>query len=269
MSLGFSGAVADFYERYRRGYPAETFDALGEAFGLTADDVVVDLGCGTGMLALPMAARVRAVVGVDPEPDMLVRARDSALRQGVANAAWMIGADSDMATLKPLLGQVGAVMIGRALHWMDHETLFPVLHTLVRPGGGVAVITNGTPIWLQASAWSRALKDFLEQWLGTDLVLTCGADEESQRRYREALEAAGFATSVITHTYADEVTLDWITGNIYSALSEDKLPDQREEFAERVARALEPHTPFVDEVTVTHLIGERRSDTAPNGPTGQ
>lgn len=38
----------------------------------------MDLGCGTGQLALLMAGRVRAVIGVDPEPDMLQRARQAA-----------------------------------------------------------------------------------------------------------------------------------------------------------------------------------------------
>jgi SAM-dependent methyltransferase len=68
VGLGFSGEVADLYHRYRHGYPDAVIDELTGAFGLTGQDVVVDLGCGTGQLALPMARRVRAVVGVDPEP---------------------------------------------------------------------------------------------------------------------------------------------------------------------------------------------------------
>jgi trans-aconitate methyltransferase len=48
---------------------------LAETFGLNAQDMVVDLGCGTGQLTLPIAHRVRAVIGMDPEPDMLRRAR--------------------------------------------------------------------------------------------------------------------------------------------------------------------------------------------------
>ncbi len=69
MDLGFHGEVADFYHRYRRGYPPAVIDALVRAFELTGDDIVVDLGCGTGQLALPMARRVRFVMGMDPEAD--------------------------------------------------------------------------------------------------------------------------------------------------------------------------------------------------------
>jgi SAM-dependent methyltransferase len=77
MDLGFRGEVADVYHRYRRGCPGAVLDALGSVFDLTGQDVVVGLGCGTGQLTLPMAARVRAVVGVDPEPGMLqVRATE-------------------------------------------------------------------------------------------------------------------------------------------------------------------------------------------------
>jgi ubiquinone/menaquinone biosynthesis C-methylase UbiE len=120
VDLGFHGEMVDFYHRYRRGYPPAAIDALMRAFELTEDDIVVDLGCGTGQLTLPVAGRVRAVVGVDPEPDMLLRARQAAAERGVVNVSWMVGADTDMPALGRLLGDqaVGAVTIGQALHWM-------------------------------------------------------------------------------------------------------------------------------------------------------
>lgn len=77
MDLAFHGEVADFYQQFRRGYPPPVIDALCQVFRLTREDIVVDLGCGTGQLALPVAGRVRGVVGVDPEPDMLLRARQT------------------------------------------------------------------------------------------------------------------------------------------------------------------------------------------------
>lgn len=118
MDQGFRGEVADFYHKYRRGYPPAVIDAVVQAFDLTMDDVVVDLGCGTGQLTVPLAGQVRSVAGVDPEPDMLLRARLAAADRGVANVSWMIGSDADMPALGRLLGTraVGAVTIGQALH---------------------------------------------------------------------------------------------------------------------------------------------------------
>jgi len=149
--LGFSGEVADFYHRYRRGYPDAVLDALAGAFGLNRQDVVVDLGCGTGQLTLPMARRVRAVVGVDPEPDMLRRARQAARDLAVPGVSWMLGADTDIPALRALLGDnsAAAVTVGQALHWMQHASLFRAVIPLLRAGGGIAVVTNGTP-WLPA-----------------------------------------------------------------------------------------------------------------------
>lgn len=40
-------------------------------------------------------------------------------------------------------------------------------------------VTNGTPLWLQDSAWSQALRGFLQRWLDTTLTSACGADEAS------------------------------------------------------------------------------------------
>ncbi len=251
--------MADFYHRYRRGYPRAVIDSLAEAFELTRDDTVVDLGCGTGQLVLPIAERVRAVVGVDPEPDMLLRARRAANERGATNVSWVIGADTDMPALGTLLGNrtVSAVTIGQALHWMNHDELFRALVPLVRPGGGVAVVANGTPLWLQDTAWSRALHGWMEQWLGHELTHPCGTDDASRRRYRDSLVAAGFEPSETRVDYTDELDLDQIVGGIYSALPVDRLPapDQRPLFAERIRHELERYAPFTEHIRVTMLIG--------------
>ena len=168
VDLGFRGELVEFYHRYRHGYPAAVIDVLADLFGLNDRDVAVDLGCGTGQLTLALAGRVRAVLGVDPEPDMLRRARQAADEAGTGNVTWMLGADTDMPAVVRLLGggSVALVSTAQALHWMRHEELFGACIPLMRAGGGVAVVTNGTPLWLQDTDWSRALRGFLERWRG-------------------------------------------------------------------------------------------------------
>ena len=255
MDLGFHGEVTEFYHRYRRGYPTAVLDELVALFGLTGDDVVLDLGCGTGQLTVPLAERVRAVIGMDPSADMLARARAGA--EGVGNVSWLLGADTDVPALGELFGdrRFGVVTIGQALHWMDHETLFGELAGRSR---GVAVVTNGSPLWQQDTDWSRALLDCVGQWLGTRPTNTCGTDEVSQRRYASALSAAGAAVHTTAVEYTDELDLDRIVGGVYSALSVDKLPalDQRTLFAEQVECALAPHAPFTEHVRVSIVAGQ-------------
>jgi SAM-dependent methyltransferase len=55
MDLGFGGEVADLYHRYRHGYPDAVIDVLEDAFNLNAQDLVLDLGCGTGQLVKRIA----------------------------------------------------------------------------------------------------------------------------------------------------------------------------------------------------------------------
>jgi hypothetical protein len=125
---------------------------------------------------------------MDPEPDMLVLARRATAAGGVRNISWLLGADADVPSLGTLLGlrSVAAVTIGTALHWMSPHRLFPALLPLLRDGGGIAVLTNGLPLWSQDTAWSRALYGFLHRWLGRPPRAACGTDAQSQRDYRHA-----------------------------------------------------------------------------------
>ncbi len=263
MDLGFRGEVAEFYHRYRHGYPAAVIDALADAFGLTARDVVIDLGCGTGQLTLPLARRVRAVVGVDPEPDMLARARRAAGEQDLANVTWVVGSDTDIPALGALLGdrQAGAVTIGQALHWMRPGELFRAARPLLRAGGGIAVVTNGTPLWLQETGWSRALRGFLEHWLDTELTFPCGTDPDSQRRYRDTLTAAGFDVVSTAIDYDAELSIEQVAGGVYSALPAGRLPapDQRDDFAGQIRAALQPCERVTEHVRVATLLGRLRA----------
>ncbi|TDC78160.1 class I SAM-dependent methyltransferase [Streptomyces hainanensis] len=258
MTVSFGGEVAAHYAAFRRGYPAPVLDALADHVGLGADDVVLDLGCGTGQLAIPLAARARAVVGMDPEPEMLRHARAAAERRGVRNVTWVLGADTDVPALAPLVGQhgLGLAVVGQALHWMDSDRLFPALAPLLRPGGGIAVVSNGTPLWLRATDWSRALRDFLQRRLGRPLVATCGTDAADRHRYARALTAAGYReVRQVGHTYEHVLDLDRLVGEILSAMPPDELPppDERPAFAHELGHALGGRREFTETVEVVAL----------------
>jgi hypothetical protein len=122
------------------------------------------------------------------------------------------------------------------------------------------VVTNGTPLWLQDTAWSQALHGYLERWLGSELTRTCGTDDASQLRYHDGLTAAGYDVAATTVDYTDELSPEQIVGGVYSALPVDRLPtqEQREHFADRLRDVLQPHLPFTEEVRVRILVGRVR-----------
>ena len=259
MGTGFSGEVATYYAKHRRGYPPEVLDAIVEAFGLTASDTVVDLGCGTGQLSLPLAARVGTVVGVDPEADMLALARRAALTAGRANTAWLLGADSDLPALSRLLGErtVGALTVATAIHFMDRDTLFRAVRPLPRPGGGIVVVTNGMPLWLQDAEWSRALRGCLERLVGHPITGTCQTDEAGRQRNRDALVAAGYRFTEASVRYEAPLAVDDMIGGVFSAMSADQLPslEGRAAFAAEIRAALDGRDEVTEQVRVWLQFG--------------
>lgn len=59
---------------------------------LTKDDVVVDAYCGIGTIGLSLAGKVAKVYGMEIIPEAVVDARQNAELNGVANAAYEVGA---------------------------------------------------------------------------------------------------------------------------------------------------------------------------------
>jgi SAM-dependent methyltransferase len=264
VSGRFGGEVAEFYARFRHGYPEEIIDRLQQSFDLGERDTVLDLGCGTGLLTRPLAARAGGVIGMDPEPDMLHLGRQAALREGIGNIAWVLGGDGDLPALGTALGAgpggrtaLSLVTVGQALHLMDQERLLRALPPLLRPGGGIAVVTNGTPLWLLDTPWSRALRDALTEYLGQRPTRTCGAGVADRSRYAAALEAAGYTgIRELVHDYPYRLSFEQLVGGVYSAIPTPDLPaaGDRPAFAERLRRAVGPGDAFAAELRSTALI---------------
>lgn len=86
--------AADYYDRtrgYEQGIAEQVVALLVRAGGLHARSKVLELGVGTGRIALPLAAHVAGVIGVDRSRAMLARLqgkrRDEALFPLIADAA--------------------------------------------------------------------------------------------------------------------------------------------------------------------------------------
>ena len=68
MSGWFSSPYGrDFYNSQAAGSLRSAQEIVPLVLDLVPAQRIVDVGCGTGQLTLPMAARLRAVIGVDPE----------------------------------------------------------------------------------------------------------------------------------------------------------------------------------------------------------
>lgn len=254
MVADFAGETGRLYARYRRDLPKDQAAALAQHLGLLPDDVVVDLGSGTGQLGVPLLEHCAAVLAVDPEPEMLrgLRAR------GEVGVACVLGSDSDLPFLAELmLKPVGSVVVGNALHWMDEAVTLARCASLLRLGGGVAVVTQGPPLWQGPAPWQSRVRTVLTQVLGQGGD-TCGSDAASLDRRAQMLRELGLQVSVSTWDASHEVDIDWVIGHVGSALPAGSLQDGRPDgLASALRVALEEHSPFelVEQVTTTAIIG--------------
>jgi ArsR family transcriptional regulator len=121
------------------GEPGRSWSAWARALGhlLPALDVAV-VGCGTGALALETARWARHVVGVDPDPRALAKARDAARRAGRKNLTWRRGPWERL----PLEdGEAAVALLPQVLH-RAHDPAGLVRESVraVAPGGRVLVL---------------------------------------------------------------------------------------------------------------------------------
>jgi SAM-dependent methyltransferase len=125
---------ADAYEAGRPSYPTEAVQWLRQRLRVGPGSRVVDLGAGTGKLALLLAGSGAEVVAVEPLAHM---------RAKLAELAPSLDVRDGLAEEIPLGdGSVDAVFVAQAFHWFDADAALAEVHRVLVPGGGLGLIWN-------------------------------------------------------------------------------------------------------------------------------
>lgn len=150
-----------YYETYRPDYPEEAVVDVADRVALDTDAKILDLGCGTGRLAVAFAPRAGRVIGMDPDPMMLAHARERAERAGNETVEWVEGSDADLGGQGPLR----LTTVGRAFHWMEQERTLDRLYEMTETGGGIALF--GDTEWLTrgTAAWQAVVYDVASEFV--------------------------------------------------------------------------------------------------------
>lgn len=122
---------------YRPPYPVETFAILA---GLLAGDAprrVLDLGCGTGLIARALLPFVDAIDAVDVSAGMI--AAGKRLPGGDdPRINWIVGRAEEAALAPPY----ALATAGDSLHWMDWHAVLPNVGAALAARGVLAIIEN-------------------------------------------------------------------------------------------------------------------------------
>jgi SAM-dependent methyltransferase len=189
------GPVAETYERYRPGYPAE---AVAWVAGPTPGRVV-DLGAGTGKLTRALLAAGHEVIAVEPDAEM--RAAFAAALPGVrllAGAAEQIPIPD---------ASVDVVTTGQAFHWFDLDRAFPEIARVLRPGGALGVLWNARD---ESVPWVAELGQVLAGEDGTGATVDdepetfgplFGPVEQAEFHHADELDVAGLVGLAATRSH--------------------------------------------------------------------
>jgi ubiquinone/menaquinone biosynthesis C-methylase UbiE len=107
---------------------------------------VLDLGCGSGVLALQLARCAPFVIGLDPSRTMVALARERQGALGRQNVAWVV-ARAEEPPFRP--HSMDYIVSVNALRLTDTAATLAAVKHVIRPGGRVAIRDHLTPSsWL-------------------------------------------------------------------------------------------------------------------------
>lgn len=245
---GLFERTAWYYSKYRLGYPTDALDALVSRFGLDHSTQILDLGCGTGQIALPLALRGIPVYAVDPEVEMLAEGMRTKQLAGAHGIAWMRGSDKTIERL--YLPMLTLCTMGASFHWMDRDFILQILNRLIVENGGVAIL-SGASVWTdagvnrsqeaQASDWSDVVQEVIIEFLGPERRAGAGVYKHPQDRHDVVLARSPFAcVEKLSFVTPHDLTIEQIIGLQLSIsyASPAQLGERVDEFKKVVSERL-------------------------------
>jgi ubiquinone/menaquinone biosynthesis C-methylase UbiE len=130
---------APYYVRGRPPYAPGLADALRQTLALDGQGRLLDVGCGPGVVTLPLAHLFTEAIGLDPDPGMLAEGARRAAQAGVGNIVWVRARGEN---LPAGLGSFRVATFAQSFHWMDRERVAATVFEMLEPGGALVHISD-------------------------------------------------------------------------------------------------------------------------------
>jgi ubiquinone/menaquinone biosynthesis C-methylase UbiE len=204
--------TAEYYECHRVRYPQDAFDWIAGEHSLDGRGRLLDCGCGTGQVALPLSRLFEDVIAIDPEPQMLQVAERAARAKGIANVRFLRMRTED---LRDELAPLRLATFGASFHWTDRALVLARLYELLQPGGGLVILAPSS-LWHGPEPWKQVVLSTIKDWLGEERRAGSGVFQPGLR-HAEFLVQTGFSGPKVVAISKEHVwTADTLVGYLYS-----------------------------------------------------
>lgn len=255
-----------YYERYRLAYPQRLLTRVVALLGLEPGDPILDLGTGTGMLAIGFARLGMKVTAMDPEPNMLKMCEDNAKLAGVQlslERASSYDLTADMGPFK-------LVTMGRSFHWMDRLATLAMLAQIITDDGAVAFFHDTHPP-VPENNWFKVMRDIQDRF-GPSQASHGTERRGGHTRYEPYLFQTGFTEiDGLSVTVRQKVTIEDLVGRAFSmsTTSPERLGDRAQAFVNQLSAALQELSADGTFLEIAELVAVLARRPAKDGQRGQ
>jgi ubiquinone/menaquinone biosynthesis C-methylase UbiE len=141
----------EYYLKYRPGYPDQYVSDLIKLKILQKSDVIVDMGCGTGLLAEIFLRNRNKVIGIEPNLEMR-QAAENYLKKYLPISFKCLNGKAESSTLDPI--SVNHIVCGESFHWFETHSAIKEFQRILIPNGYLMIFSN----------WEYKNTDFAKQF---------------------------------------------------------------------------------------------------------
>jgi 2-polyprenyl-3-methyl-5-hydroxy-6-metoxy-1,4-benzoquinol methylase len=226
--------VARNFADYRHPIPPDVVDVVYRNLGLRSSDPILDLGCGTGLLAQELILRSSNVTGIDVSQSMLREAERTLA--GHPGREHITLTDTPLERLAAAGTRFKAALICRAFFAMPREQYLQHLESMVEPGGAVVLIDDPN-FYRNQEPWQGVVRQIINAHFESREL------PPLERSHQDVIRASTFS-NLTEQTI--EVSRPWdlerVLGILYStglgAVAAQTPAAARQEFERKLSAAL-------------------------------
>jgi len=206
----FAG-TAYYYARYRVPYPPELIAHIVSHFELDGTGRLLDLGCGPGTLALPLARYFESVLALDVNAEMIAQGQRLSTAD---NVSWQVMQAEEISAE---LGTFRVVTCGSSFHWMDRDLVLARVREMLEPERGIA-LAGGVAGWLDGPEdWHKVVTAVVRRYLGKRRRAGGTKFKAVSERFEQMLPRNGWRVEFNRdYPHEQEWDIDGVIGHLWS-----------------------------------------------------